>query len=80
MHGVIKTNNWSVKILLKKLIKLMDGLRAKLTSNKNLKNLKIKSMIKTNKIEEVTENKRTDKKHLLILVVNIQKLLMFQSN
>jgi hypothetical protein len=58
----------------------MDGRRAKPTSNKNLKNLKIKSMIKTNKIEEVTENKRTDKKHPLILVVNIQKLLMFQSN
>ncbi len=80
MPGVIKTNNWSVKILSKKLIKLMDGRRAKPTSNKNLKNLKIKSMIKTNKIEEVTENKRTDKKHPLILVVNIQKLLMFQSN
>lgn len=60
----------------------MDGLRAKLTSNKNLKNLKIKSMIKTNKIEEVTEteNKKTDKNHPLILVVNIQKLLMFQLN
>ena len=80
MPGVIKINNWSVKILSKKLIKLMDGLRAKLTSNKNLKNLKIKSMIKTNKIEEVTENIKTGKKHHLILVVNIQKLLMFPLN
>lgn len=79
MLGVIETNNWSVKILSKKLIKLMDGLKVKPASNKNLKNLKIKNNIRTNKIE-VTENKKMDKNSPLILAVNIQKLLTYQFN